>query len=231
MTLINDLNIFYSYLADLEERIGGKKELSECHGKLNWPNRGVYFFFEKGETRENGDMRVVRVGTHALKKGSKTTLWNRLRQHRGNLNGNHPGGGNHRGSIFRLHVGTAIISKENIDIPTWSKGSTANSEIRSKEYELEYKVSNHICSMPFIWLKIDDDSGPESDRGFIERNSISLLSNYRKDNKIDIANPNWLGRSAWNEKVKLSGLWNVKHVDENYNPKFLDLFKRYIEGM
>lgn len=231
MTLIDDLNDFYSCLEGLEKKISGKKLLSECHGKMNWPNRGIYFFFEKDECRENGNLRVVRVGTHALKKGSKTTLWNRLRQHRGNLKGNNPGGGNHRGSIFRLHVGTAIISKEKLDISTWSLGNNANSEITSNEYELEYIVSSHIRAMPFIWLKIDDDSGPESDRGFIEKNSIALLSNYKQVNNIDPASPSWLGRYAWNDKVRLSGLWNVEHVDENYNPKFLELLKRYVEEM
>ncbi len=118
MTTKSDLDLFYSLMTQLAEITNGMKLLSNCDGQMPWPTRGAYFFFEKDEIRQNGDMRVVRVGTHALKTGSKTTLWNRLRQHRGNIGGVHPGGGNHRGSIFRLHVGTAIISKEQKDIPT-----------------------------------------------------------------------------------------------------------------
>jgi hypothetical protein len=44
------------------------------------------------------------VGTHALTATSQVTLWGRLRQHRGHLAGPHPGGGNHRASVFRRHV-------------------------------------------------------------------------------------------------------------------------------
>jgi hypothetical protein len=70
-------------------------------------NRGVYFFFEGGELRSQSGSGglVVRIGTHAVSVGSKSTLWGRLAQHRGSLSGN----GNHRGSIFRLWVGSALL--------------------------------------------------------------------------------------------------------------------------
>jgi len=50
--------------------------------------------------------RVVRVGTHGLKTGSTSTLWGRVHQHRDTREG----GGNHRGSVFRLHVGQALAA-------------------------------------------------------------------------------------------------------------------------
>ena len=34
----------YALLDKLEARIGGGRVLAECHGRLNWPVRGVYFF-------------------------------------------------------------------------------------------------------------------------------------------------------------------------------------------
>jgi hypothetical protein len=47
-------------------------------------SRGIYFFFEEGELREDGkERRVTRVGTHAVGAGAKTSLWSRLRTHRG----------------------------------------------------------------------------------------------------------------------------------------------------
>ena len=49
--------------------------------------------------------RIIRVGTHALKTGSRTTLWTRLSQHKGQPGS---GGGNHRGLIFRLIGGRAV---------------------------------------------------------------------------------------------------------------------------
>jgi hypothetical protein len=78
----------------------------ECTRRSGWPGRGVYFFFEDHEFREDGStLRVVRVGTHAVSANSRTTLWNRLHTHRGASSG----GGNHRGSIFRKRVGETLL--------------------------------------------------------------------------------------------------------------------------
>ena len=231
MSRLEDLDRFYSIMRRLEKTLGGKRRLADCNGRMNWPERGIYFFFEDGEYRDNGEPRVVRVGTHALKIGSGTTLWNRLSQHRGTLGGRHPGGGNHRGSIFRLHVGTAIIERNGLDSQTWSKGSTAKGEIREQEYPIEKLVSEHIGHMPFLWLGIDDLPGPDSMRGYIERNSIGLLSNFGEFEKIDLPSSSWLGNFACRDKVRESGLWNVNHVDEWYDPAFIKTFKRCVEEM
>jgi len=103
---LQDLIRFYSILNKLEKTIGARA-LADCRGRMKWPTRGVHFFREAGEDRsDTGDgLRVVRVGTHALKAGGSTTLWGRLSTHRGQVRS---GGGNHRGSIFRLIVGTAL---------------------------------------------------------------------------------------------------------------------------
>src|SRR5688572_20409210 len=116
-----DLKRFYAVLDALEKHTGGARTLAECSGRLDWPTRGVYFFREAGETRSdtgNGP-RVVRVGTHALKAGSGTKLWTRLSQHRGKGSG----GGNHRGSIFRLIVGTSLMARDNRTVTTWGRGN------------------------------------------------------------------------------------------------------------
>ena len=76
--------------------------------------------------------------------------------------------------------------------------------------------------MPFLWLNIDDEAGPASRRGYIERNAIALLSNYAKP-PLDPPSPTWLGRHSDRERVRASGLWNSNHVDEPYDPRFLDL--------
>ncbi len=90
----DDLDQFYELLDHLRKALGGYRRLRDCDGRSGWPKRGVYFFFEDGEVRENGrDLRVVRVGTHALTATSRTTLWNRLSAHRGNPGGARPGGG------------------------------------------------------------------------------------------------------------------------------------------
>lgn len=229
---LEDVNYFYKIIGKLESQVGGKRILSRCTGRMNWPRRGVYFFFEKGEYRSSGNvMRVVRVGTHALKTGSKTTLWNRLIMHRGPLSGMYAGGGGHRGSIFRVHVGTAIIKKHVLTVHTWGVGSSAGREIRMKEHAVEKLVSEHIRSMPFLWVKVDDEPGPDSLRAYIERNTIELLSNYNRTTKIDPPSPNWLGRFCKNEKVQRSGLWNSDYVDEAYDKRFLDKLEELVYEM
>lgn len=90
-----DIRRLYEILKMVEVRQGAIRTLPESASR-DCPLRGVYFFFEPGERRSGSGEgpRVVRVGTHALKPGSKTKLWTRLSQHRGALRS---GGGNHRG--------------------------------------------------------------------------------------------------------------------------------------
>lgn len=226
---LKDLHTFYLILSRLQEQIGGAQTLASCPGRIRWPNRGVYFFYENGEKRsDTGEgPRVVRVGTHALKDGSRTTLWTRLSQHRGQVQS---GGGNHRGSIFRLIVGESLINRERYQYPTWGKGRTAPRGIRDQELMLEQTVSKVICAMPFVWLAINDEAGPASARGDIERNSIALLSNYGKP-ALDPPSTDWLGQFSSRERIRSSGLWNSNHVDETYDPSFLDRLNRLADSM
>ncbi|MBL4617864.1 MAG: hypothetical protein JKY46_09210 [Robiginitomaculum sp.] len=225
----DDIIRFYDILSRLKGHFGGNRQLRACAGRLSWPMRGVYFFFEPGEVRtDSGDgLRVVRIGTHALKNGSKTTLWNRLSQHKGTVKS---GGGNHRGSIFRLIVGTADQARQETVTSSWGKGSSAPREIRDKELHQERRVSQIIGNMPFLWLPIEDSATPESLRGVIERNSIALLSNFEKQ-KIDPPSLQWLGGDCDRKRVRLSGLWNSNHVNEDYNPDFLNVFDRLVQEM
>lgn len=230
---LNDIERFYLLLGQLENIVGGTRKLKDCNGRMDWPARGVYFFYENGEVRSNSGagLRVVRIGTHALKFGSSTTLWTRLRQHRGTIGGAQPGGGNHRGSVFRHHVGTALINRDDWsdDITgQWEVGNNAPREIREAEYPLEKVVSECICNMPFLWLEIDDPPEPDSMRGYLERNSIGLLSNITTDKPIDPASNNWLGQYAKSGEVRSSGLWNVNHVTEGYKSRFLDVLENII---
>ena len=230
---ISNIQLFYELLAEVERKNGGKHYLKNCDGYMGWPERGIYFFFEHGEVRTTSGegLRCVRVGTHALKKNSNTTLWSRLMQHRGRVAGRHPGGGNHRASVFRHHVGTALMKRD--DWPheiarNWG-GSNAVRNIRESEVPYERAISNHIGNMPFIWLGINDEPGPDSLRGYIERNSIALLSYYQRiRNPIDPHSSHWLGQWAQSEKIRLSGLWNVNHVDQNFDDQFFIVLKSLI---
>ena len=113
----DDLVTFYEILDKLEKNIGGTRKLADSSGRLIWPKRGVYFFREPAEDRADSGTgsRIVRVGTHALKSQSSAELWTRLSQHKGQTT---TGGGNHRGSIFRLLVGAALIRRDGFDCPS-----------------------------------------------------------------------------------------------------------------
>jgi hypothetical protein len=224
---LQHLDEFYSLLTKLEKGVGGKRVLKECTGGLAWPEMGVYFFFGRDEYRSSdvSQERVVRVGTHTVSRGSKSTLWNRLRTHRGALDGS----GNHRGSIFRLHVGAAIInhSEGKIESPKWGAGEMAGPEVKYVEAKLEQKVSEYIGALSLLWLAIEDEPSPTSDRAFIEQNAIALLSGYKTP--IDLPGRDWLGRRSSREAIRRSGLWNVNYVEDAYDPRFLGVMAQYVD--
>ncbi|MFD1634471.1 hypothetical protein ACOZ4L_01920 [Haloplanus ruber] len=218
------LDRLYSLFDDLERHVGGKRRLRDCDGYMDWPDRGVYFFFANGEYRANGDqLRLTRVGTHAVSEGSGTTLWNRLRTHRGALSGTYEDGGNHRGSVFRERVGEALVERHGLhdEYPQWGHGSSAGRDLRLEELDLERRVSDYIRDLPFLWVNVDDEPSPDSDRAYLERNVIALVSNYGED-PIDPRDARWLGHDTSSEKIRRSGLWNVDHVDEACDPAVLD---------
>ena len=230
-TRLEDIRRFYAVLVALEERNGGKRTLATAHGRMAWPERGVYFFFEPGEQRSNSGsgQRVVRVGTHALKELGTSGLWGRLRTHRGTLAGAYLGGGNHRASIFRGHLGFALIARDSWSTDVagrWSADSSAPASTRRAELPLERAVSAHIRNMPFLVVGVEDPPGPRSARALIEANSIALLSNLGiPDQRIDPPSEQWLGRHSPHPEIRESGLWNVRHVEAAYDPGFLDILE------
>jgi len=238
MSRLADLQLFYDLLEALSQRLGGVRTLAMLSDFRDWPDRGLYFFFETSETRhESGSgPRVVRVGTHALSAGSRSTLRQRLGQHRGQASG----GGNHRGSIFRLLVGQALMARGSIErCASWGikgdagKASAAlkldRTDLAIAEAPVEQAVTNYICAMPFLWIDVGDEPGPASLRGFIERNSIALLSNQGRG-LLDPPSRNWLGHSSDRELVRGSGLWNQRHVGETHDPAFLDVLEGLVQA-
>lgn len=233
MSRRTDLARFYALLDDLEETLDGKRRLGNCNGRMNWPHRGIYFFFHPEETRSDTDqLRLTRIGTHAVSEGSQTTLWNRLRNHRGAQRGTYADGGNHRGSVFRKRVGEGIIEREGLhqEYPEWGVGSSAGRDRRLQELPMEQRVSDYIREMPFLWVGVDDEPGPESDRAYLERNAIALTSNFQRE-PIDPRADTWLGHHCPAEKIRQSGLWNIDHVDEQHEPSFLETLRDYANGM
>lgn len=223
------LEAFYESLACLRERLGGYRRLGSCAATSGFPRRGVYFFLDLEEPRSpGGGLRVVRVGTHAVSAGSQTTLWSRLAQHRGYLSGDFDGGGNHRGSIFRLHVGRALIRRDSLAGPgstTWGVGQSASPATRREEHPIEVAVSGYIRALPFLWVEVDDAPSVRSVRRYVERQAIALLSATPEGMT---ARPSWLGHFSDRPAIRQSGLWNVKHVEQAWEEQFLGVFAELV---
>ena len=106
-----------------------------------------------------------------------------------------------------------------------------NNTVSLQSWEVvELCISKYIGQMPFLWLDVRDDPGPNSKRGFIERNAIALLSNYGRP-AVDGPSTEWLGQYSNRERVRRSGLWNSNHVDEAYDSSFLDEMELRIDAI
>jgi hypothetical protein len=225
---LRDIDRFYALLRRLSAASTEVPTSLRNHtAKSIRPQKGVYFFFEQGELRMTSpfEERVTRIGTHSVSAGSKATLWGRLRTHRGGVDGS----GNHRGSIFRLHVGECVIAKSELEaiFPMWGKGQSASSEIRAGEQEIEAEVSDVIGAMRVLWLEVADAASPDSDRAYLERNLIALVAGSH--GPIDLPSAVWLGHWSSRHAIRSSGLWNVNHVREDYDPNALNVLEEYVE--
>jgi len=204
--------------------------LYKMSGRINtWStiHRGIYVFLDNGfDSSVSIYKQVVRVGTHSIKKcGSKSTLGSRLRQHKGNLRG---GGGNHRGSVFRLLVGDAIIRRDGLSIayPNWGNKDNTTKTIRQSELPLEQQVSDYIRQLPFLIINVNPTIDGPKQRAFLERSLIAMISDVGGKGKTS-----WLGHNCSRSEVKNSGLWNNNHVNEKYDPSFLDVLEKYVVKM
>jgi hypothetical protein len=200
--------------------------LSSLMSESSIPKAGVYILFEPKQLRivKPFDQRVVRVGTHGVSRGSKSTLRGRLRTHLGTSSGD----GNHRSSILRLHIGASLIAKEPEiwTCPTWGSTVPPKSGRPPNEIALEQEVSNYIRGMSVAIVPVSDPSGAASDRAYIERNMIALLAGTR--GSLDPADDGWLGYWCPNSAVGWSSLWNVDFVDDRYDVRFLQVLEELV---
>jgi hypothetical protein len=185
------------------------------------PKQGVYFFFDEGERTNFSTVipRLVRIGTHGVSLGSVATLRNRLRTHLGTR----AGGGNHRASVFRLHVGRAMIERDRLHdaYPSWGKGQSAPKDITQKEAPLEAKVSEYIGNLRVLFIPVLDAAGTGSMRATIERQFIAMFTeNYCS---VEESTAIWLGRFSDKPSIRDSGLWNVRDVGSEYDLRFIPL--------
>jgi hypothetical protein len=129
--------------------------------------------------------------------------------------------------VFRRHVGAGLIRCGNCPeglLASWLDRNPPT-QWADREDDIERQVSRHIGTMPFLWLDVLD----RADRGYVERNSIALLSCLTGG--LDLPSAGWLGHDATRSEIRESGLWNVQHVHDRYDPRFLQLLAEIVQSI
>jgi hypothetical protein len=92
--------------------------------------------------------------------------------------GTEAGEGLHRASVFRRHLGAALMRRhrEKFSIRSWDQPASPPPPERELEVKLERAVSEYIRRMTVVWLSVPGPSFSRNDRDFLERNSVALLS-------------------------------------------------------
>jgi len=201
------------------------QRFADCKGGSGWPSAGLYLFFDKTEPRLFSPAlpKIVRIGTHGVSDGSVSTLWQRMKAHKGDLGGL----GNHRTSIFRLHVGTALMVRNSLKCPSWGSATRPSPAELKQEAEIERAVSAYIGQLYVSVLPITDQASKRSDRAYVEQNLIAIMSGL--PGPVECASERWLGFYCANPAVGQSSLWNVNHTEERFDPGFLSTLEYYVD--
>jgi hypothetical protein len=181
---------------------------------------GLYFFFEHGETSPHAPAgRIVRVGNHPR---SAAGLKRRLQNH-------YSGGKN--GSVFRKFLGGALMRRAKEDHPClqpgpgqghWEKQDAPTCDL-CRPYERRVSELLRECfSFRTLWVP------DRSERNDLEQRLIATLS------LCDVCRPSdlWLGRFAYSDAVRRSGLWNAQYVFDAsrvISPGGLERLERLVE--
>jgi hypothetical protein len=208
---IRDMRKLYT-LIDVVRRHGGTFKLREL-SRRKLPLRGVYVFLDSNEQNFLGyGPRIVRIGTHAVSIGSKSSLKGRLRNHLGLSSGS----GNHRGSVFRLHVGRAMLAAERspTSLLSWGVGQDTDAGTRAAEEQHERRVSEYLRDLEVFIIPIEDPPAKDSLRAFVERQLIALCSEGLQP--IDTPHFKWLGLKSPQDLSSRTGLWNLRDVGRQY---------------
>ena len=179
---------------------------------------GLYFFYEDGETSRHAPSgRIVRVGNHP---GSVGGLVRRLRNHYS---------GRKNGSVFRRLLGGALIRRRDPDslclAPSPGKGHWEHQNDKACErcQPLEEEVSQLLrSSFRFRCVMVED----REERNELEAALVATLA------ACPVCGPStsWLGRYAYSDKVRSSGLWNSQFVGgPTVTERQLERFRRLVQ--
>jgi len=183
--------VIYLRIHEILERL----PLHKCPDPVErWdlPNNGIYFFYEEGEIVKIGNRvikRIVRVGTHRGQGRFPERILNHFY-------------GNKNTSIFRKHLGAAILAKENPNDPRLKEWMRKGKTFK----EVEKEVSKLLMEkFSFRYIKVDD----RDERLELEERLISTLAKVSPK----YISPNWLGQFSPIKEIRESGLWNARHIN------------------
>lgn len=160
------------------------------------PANGIYVFFERGEVvqwRSRVIDRIVRVGTHRGDGRFRT----RIRQHYGKVRSL---GGNKNSSVFRKHVGGALLRKANPHDPRLEEWLAQGGPSFNEVEELVSRALRE--GFTFSCFRVDSPG----ERLALERGLIALFASY----PLGQPSADWLGLYAADERLRRSGLWNTQ---------------------
>lgn len=182
------------------------------------PSNGIYFFYQYGETWGHGDFsqRIVRVGTH--RQGN---FHSRIGEHfvlnerKMNFDSSRPRP--HDRSIFRKHLGAAILNREGNDyLRLWSK-NLLKSEARAavlgeRNIGLETAIENEVTellrgSFSFRFIRLEEERLRMGAEG-LERALVGTLARCSQCRPSE----EWLGLSSPNRHITEKGLWQLHYL-------------------
>lgn len=179
------------------------------------PTNGIYLLFETGEEGHEGP-RIVRVGTHT----GGENLCKRLGEHFLTENKDR--------SIFRKHLGRAILRRDNDSFyRLWNLDLTskanreryANRVDFTRQAEIEAAVTKYIqTAFWFVAFALND----QLRRAEVEAKLIGTVSHCRHCGP----SANWLGRFHPDSRIGTSGMWNIQGLK---NPGFDDDSQQELE--
>jgi hypothetical protein len=187
----NELKEFYQQLKRLEKCTVRRRRFGDAMKEKTqwWPDGGVYFFINtKLKSVISGFPRIIRVGTHGIKKASlDTILFDRLQAHYS---------GNCRGSSFRKYVYDVLVKSKKLK--------------NAAPKEVKQAVSDYIGSLGVVLLSVPN----HDDRKFIESNAIAFLSDLQPESNAIDDDP--VLKASKNKKINKSQLWDNQHVGGRY---------------
>lgn len=179
------------------------------------PGDGIYFLYEDGETRghDGGGGRIVRIGTH--RDGN---FRSRIAEHflfdEGKMEFDATRVRPHDRSIFRDHIGRALLNRANDSyLPVWRVNLTASAKRAAlapmRDIEKEKAIEDRVTRIlrerfAFRWVAV---AGHDMRRGL----EAALIGTAAQCEQCR-ASPAWLGQWSPESKVRESGLWQVQHL-------------------